>query len=510
MRTEPNISRPDFLATEVSKTMLVMNIVFALAYFIVLGFFFPIGNTTLFVLLMVGEVFHMWQVFTFIYTVWDTTEPAPLDPTYTAPVDVFITVAGEPDGVVEKTVRAAVAMTHAPAKVYILNDGYVTQRENWRDVEMLAARLGVNCITRTVPGGAKAGNINHALGLTQSPLIAIFDADHVPHPDFLKETVPYFSDTTMAFVQTPQYYRNSEENYITRGSWEQQEIFFGPICKGKNRFNAAIMCGTNMVLRRDALLSIGGMRTGTITEDIVTGLLMHQAGYRSVYVPKILAEGLATEDLLNYSQQQYRWARGSLDIIFRWNPLFMRGLTWAQRIQYLSSASFYLSGVIVLIDALLPLIFMYTGLVPVNISGMLLSSIFLPYFFVTLYTIQQSSNFTFTFSSLAFSMGSFAIQLRALFAALTFRKSNFTITSKMRESGNYLRLVKWHIVYIGLFIAGIPLAIMREGFSASLANNSAWAVLNIVIFIPFIRAALPERDAVPVAQPELAPARVSA
>jgi cellulose synthase (UDP-forming) len=493
MPTKPSTNHPDFLATDMPKSLLLINVIFALAYFIVLALFFPIGNLTLFILLMLGEVFHMWQVLTYIYTVWDTTDPVPLNSTFMLPVDVFITVAGEPIEVVEKTVAAAKAMTHGPSEIYILNDGYVTHRENWKEALVVAKRLNVNCITRTVAGGAKAGNINHALALTHNPLVAIFDADHVPHADFLQKTVPYFSDEKMAFVQTPQYYRNYEENYITRSSWEQQEIFFGPISKGKNRLNAAIMCGTNMVIRREALESVGGMRTGTITEDIVTGLLMHKAGYRSVYVPQILAEGLATEDLLNYSQQQYRWARGSLDIIFRWNPLFMRGLTFAQKIQYLSSASFYLSGVVVLIDALLPLIFMYTGLVPVNISGMLLAGIFIPYFFFTLYTIQQSSNFTFTFSSLCFSMGSFTIQLRALFAAITFRKSTFVVTSKMRESGNYLRLVKWHLVYIALFVVGLPVAFMREGFSASLANNCAWALLNIVLFSPFIRAALPER-----------------
>jgi cellulose synthase (UDP-forming) len=485
--------KKDFLETDSPKALFLVNGVLALVYFCLLAFYFPIGNPTLFTLLILGEIFHMWQVFTFLYTVWDTSYEAKKYPAYAPPVDVFITVAGEPVELVQKTIAAARVMRYPETHIYILNDGYVAGKENWRDMETLAERMGVTCITRTVPGGAKAGNINNGLRFSESPLIACFDADHVPHTDFLLKTVPYFGDPSMAFVQTPQFYKNYGLNYLTRGSWEQQELFYGAICKGKNRLNATTMCGTNMVIRRSALEEVGGMCTESIAEDFITGLMIHNNGYRSTYVPEVLAEGLATEDLLSYSKQQFRWARGALDVIFRWNPIFMRGLTLAQKIQYLSSSSFYLSGVVILVDAFLPIIFLYTGLVPLHISGMLLASAFLPYFFWTLYTIQRSSNFTFSFSSIGFSMGSFTIHLRALFSAATFRKSAFGITQKYGITGNFLPLVRTHMLYILLVIGGLPVALLREGFSASLLNNGAWALFNSFIFFPFIRAALPSR-----------------
>jgi cellulose synthase (UDP-forming) len=490
-----NNMRKDFLKTDSPKILLTLNVALAALYFMVLVFFFPVGNRFLFTLLVIGEIFHLWQVFTFLYTVWDTNYQSPKNNSHTPPVDVFITVAGEPVELVEKTVIAARAMDYPNFEVHILNDGYVANKDNWRDIEALAHTLGVHCITRTVPGGAKAGNINNALKLSNNPLVAIFDADHVPHSDFLKKTAPYFAAPKVGFVQTPQFYKNYGENFLTRSSWEQQELFFGPICKGKNRLNAATMCGTNMVISRQALETVGGMCTESIAEDFITGMLMHQRGYTSVYHGEVLAEGLATEDLLSYSKQQFRWARGALDVVFRWNPLFMRGFTWAQRVQYLSSASFYLSGAFVVMDALLPLIFLYTGLVPVKIAGMLLASVFLPYLFFTLYVIQRSSNFTFTFPSLGFSMSAFPIHLKALYSAATFQRSAFGITQKVKQGGNFLPLVKWHLAYIALALGGIPVALWREGFSASLINNGAWALLNIVIFLPFIRAALPEREA---------------
>jgi cellulose synthase (UDP-forming) len=489
----PTDLRKDFLNTNAPKVLFAINAVLAVVYFAVLVFFFPIGNKILFAGLIAGEIFHLWQVLTFLYTVWDTTYQAKTDPGYQPPVDVFITVAGEPVELVQKTVTAARAMRYPHFKIYILNDGYVAQKDNWRDIEALASRMGVHCITRTVPGGAKAGNINNALKLSNNPLVAIFDADHVPHPDFLLKTAAYFTDARVAFVQTPQFYKNYSENFITRSSWEQQELFFGPICKGKNRLNAATMCGTNMLISREALTSVGGMCTESIAEDFITGLMIHARGWRSVYHGEVLAEGLATEDLLSYSKQQFRWARGALDVIFRWNPLFMPGLSWAQKLQYLASASFYLSGLFVVLDALLPVIYFYTGMVPVIISGMLLATVFLPYLFFTFYTIQRSSNFTFTFQSLGFSMGSFNIHMQALYSAATFQRSAFGITQKRKQDGNFLPLVKWHIAYCALVAGGIVVAYIREGFSASFFNNIAWGVLNIVIFAPFIRAALPDR-----------------
>lgn len=504
---QPLDPKKDFLVTSAPKGLFLLNAVLALVYFFVLAFLFPHGHPVLFAILIGGQVFHLWQVLTFLYTVWDTGYEPPKDMTISPEVDVFITVAGEPTELVAETVRAAREMHYPNKQIYILNDGFVAKKENWREIEALAKQEGVQCITRTTAGGAKAGNINNALRLTRSPLVAIFDADHVPHKDFLEKTVPYFGDESVAFVQTPQFYKNFAENYLTQGSWEQQELFFGPICKGKNRLNAATMCGTNMVIARDALLEVGGMCEESIAEDFVTGLFMHERGYTSVYVPEVLAEGLATEDFLSYSKQQFRWARGALDVIFRYNPLFRSGLTFAQRIQYLASASFFLSGAVVVMNAMLPLIFFYTGAVPVVVSGMLLASVFLPYIFVTLYALQRSSNFTFTFLSLALSMSAFTIHLQALFAAALRRKSSFTITSKEAVTGNFVRLATIHILYLVVAAFGIVVALAREGLSASVINNTAWALFMAAVFIPFIRASLPQRRSAATNAPVPAPTK---
>jgi cellulose synthase (UDP-forming) len=485
------LERKSFLVNTATKRLLLINSLFALLYFYIIAFTFQHGNPVLFWLLIGGEVFHIFQILGYGYTVWQGRSSHAFDRSYTPSVDIFITVCGEPVEIVRQTALAAMNLDYPSSKVYLLNDGYVARKDNWEDIENLARELGVGCITRTVPGGAKAGNINNGLRLTESPYFVVFDADHVPHASFLRKTIGYFTDSRMGFVQTPQFYKNQNTNAITKTAWKQQTLFFGPIMTGKNRHNAAFMCGTNMAIRRSAILQAGGMCEFNIAEDFLTSLFIHNKGWKSVYVPEVLAEGLAPEDFLSYYKQQFRWTRGSLEVIFKYNPLFKRGLKFSQKLQYLVSASYYLSGVVVLIDALLPLVFLFTGITAVVTSTMALALIFIPYMFLNLYTLQRTSNFTYSFEAISFSLGCFFLQIRALLAVLTNQKTSFAVTAKHQVKGNFLYLAIPHMAYIFLTFVGSGVGFVREGLSASLLANLAWAMVNVIVFIPFIRAAAP-------------------
>jgi cellulose synthase (UDP-forming) len=234
---------------------------------------------------------------------------------------------------------------------------------------------------------------------------------------------------------------------------------------------------------------VGGMSEFSIAEDFLTSLLIHEKKWKSVYVGEVLASGLAPEDFLSYYKQQFRWARGSLEVAFKYNPLFRRGLTLSQKVQYLSSASFYLSGVIVFINAVLPLLYFYAGIEPISINTMTLALIFIPYIFVVLYTIQLTSNFSYTFRALSFSLSSFPIHIKALWQIIIGKKSGFVVTSKKAVSGNHGYLVTPHLVYIALVVFGIIVSYLREGFSASVLSNTAWSIIYVAAFIPFILAA---------------------
>lgn len=478
----------------VSKSLLLFNVVVSLIYFS--WWFLPghVGNIYLYSLLFIGEIYHLIMALTFWFTIYPRKRPLPsfavtnLTP-FTPPVDIYIPVAGEPLEVIKETVQAAKQLHYPKFKIYLLNDGLVAKKDNWRDVEQLAKEMKVTCITRTVPGGAKAGNINHALRMTKGKIIVIFDSDMAPFPEFLLRVIPFFTDKTVGFVQTPQYYANADLNSVTGGAWEQQSFFFGPIMAGKNTSNAAFICGTNVAIRREALQEVGGMNEKNIAEDFLTSLAIHAKGWKSYYLPEVLATGLAPEDLLSYFKQQLRWARGSLEVLFGANPLFKRGLTISQKIHYLSSALYYFNGVIVLIDMLMPLIFLGLAIQPVAATTTSFALFFIPFMLVNLTTLYQVSADRLTFRAISFSQGSWYLQLVALTSLLLRRKMGFAVTSKQKLTGNFLHLIYPHLSYTLLAVIVSGIAINREGLSPAVMTNIAWAMLNVAMFLPFIRAA---------------------
>ncbi len=501
-----------FLHYVPNRGFLVANVVLAIVYTLVISFAFEHGNRVLLAALLATELFHLAQIIGYCWTVWSRDTARPFDPGFGPPVDVFITVCGEPVDIVRETARAAKAMTFSrPFTVYLLNDGLVAGKDDWRDIEELADEVGVTCITRVTPGGAKAGNINHALTRTGSPFFVVFDADHVPHPDFLTKVMGYFVDERMGFVQTPQFYANQDQNRVTRVAWDQQTLFFGPIMSGKSRLDSAFMCGTNMAVRRSAIADAGGMCEFNIAEDFLTSLFMHERGWRSVYVPEVLAEGLAPDDFLNYYKQQFRWTRGSLEVIFKYNPLFRQGLSWPQKMQYLLSASYYLSGSVILIDALLPIVYLLTAETPIVTSTMTLALVFVPYMWINLYVLQRTSNFTYSYQAIAFSLSAWWLQITAMAAVLGNRKTSFAVTSKVAHDGarpNFLRLVVPQLTYAAVAALALVVGVAREGASASLVANAAWLAVHLAIAVPFVMAASPSRaprraPLVPVPSPSL-------
>jgi len=489
--------KPYLNTKHVPRILIFLNLVALTFYFSWWVLFAPPNNPILFGLLLIGELYHILMTFLFLITIRNmkrSTSPQPdLTTLYRPTIDVFVTVAGEPVEIVKHTLQKIKKTKYPKSKLHIhlLNDSYVAGKSNWDEYEKLAQQLGVNCITRTIPGGAKAGNINHALGKTEAELVTIFDADMAPERDFFTQTVAYFQEEEVGFVQTPQYYANHQKNNITQSAWEQQEFFFGPIMRGKNYSNAAFICGTNVVMRRTALLQAGGMNEDSIAEDFLTSFFIHQQGWKSVYVPEVLAYGLAPEDLLSYHNQQFRWARGSLEILFHHNPLFTKGLSWAQRLEYLSSSLFYANGVIILIDALIPLLFLFFGWSPISATTTIFAIFFLPFISLILYTLHLVSDKSLTLRAISFTHSSWVLQVTAVISTLLKKKMGFKVTAKQAQSGNYLSLAYPHLIYIGLVILAGLVALSREGISPSVVTNLSWAAFNSILFMPFIYAAIP-------------------
>ncbi|HSN10953.1 MAG TPA: glycosyltransferase, partial [Propionibacteriaceae bacterium] len=211
-------------------------------------------------------------------------------------VDVLITVYGEPIDVIRRTAEAALAI-RGEHVTWILDDGRSDE------VQALASELGCRYVRRLTNHGAKAGNINNALTMAKGDFFVILDADFVPLPGFLEQTLPFFETATVAFVQTPQTYGNLH-NFISRGAGYMQSMFYRFVQPGRNAFNAAFCVGTNVIFRRAAIDDIGGMYTDSKSEDVWTSLTLHGRGWRSVFLAETLAVGDAPDTIEAYSKQQ--------------------------------------------------------------------------------------------------------------------------------------------------------------------------------------------------------------
>lgn len=260
-------------------------------------------------------------------------------------VDILVPTLNEPLAVLEPAVLGATRV-RGVRRVLVLDDG------GRAEVAQMARRLGAEYLSRGTGADAKAGNLNHALAFTDAELVAVFDADHVPLPEFLEQTVGYFNDLRVGFVQTPQTFYNTESLTFRRpwrrraAGWHEQQMFYHFVQPAKNATNSAMFTGTGAVLRRTALERVGGFATGTATEDIHTSLRLHANGWRSVFVPRPLAYGLEVDNLREYYRTRRRWAAGSLGLLLRSpdSPLRVRGLTIVQRLSYLSSTLAHLHG----------------------------------------------------------------------------------------------------------------------------------------------------------------------
>ncbi|WP_245818098.1 UDP-forming cellulose synthase catalytic subunit [Granulicella rosea] len=288
--------------------------------------------------------------------------PLPADEDLWPHVDVLIPTYNEPLSLVRYTALAAINIDYPPEKlhVYILDDG---TRESFRS---FAEEAGVGYVVRSKHDHAKAGNINHALTKMNSPLVTIFDCDHVPTRSFLQVTVGWFlAEQKLAMLQTPHFFYSPdpfERNLLQYKSIPNEgELFYGVIQDGNDLWNATFFCGSCAVIRRAALNEVGGIATETVTEDAHTSLRMQKKGWNTAYINLPQAAGLATETLAAHVGQRIRWARGMIQILRTDNPMLASGMKFTQRLCYFNAMLHFMYAVPRLIFLLAPLVYMLGG-----------------------------------------------------------------------------------------------------------------------------------------------------
>jgi len=437
--------------------------------------------------LLVAEVFTAFHILGYQYTIWPRKSLAIDISTDVSnfPIFVFIPTVNEGLEILEPTVRGAIgardsyleAFPDATIRIIICNDGFVAKSDDWKTPVELASRLGVECLTRQIGGGAKAGNIEHAreqVGATGDSLIVVLDADQVAEPEFLLRTTPQFGDPAIGWVQTRQYYRN-QDSRVSRWAEHQASLFYDQVCPGKATMNASYICGTNVVIRAKVLDEIGGFPQESITEDFAASIRTHQS-WRSVYIKDVLAQGLGPMDLTSYYVQQSRWARGTLGVLFSdWKRLLLPsrpGMSFGQRLQYLLSGTHYLCGLrdaIFISCAVTCLFLMRSPIKPVTLD--VIAFYLLPYIVASQMLILLQVRSTSIFSATVIGYGSFPTLVLSLFEALTNRRVHFKVTPKSSTQGSDLPSVVPHIIIGAICIGAIVHAF---------ATHTAWTTTNAI------------------------------
>jgi cellulose synthase/poly-beta-1,6-N-acetylglucosamine synthase-like glycosyltransferase len=232
--------------------------------------------------------------------------------------------------VAKRVIEAAAAMDYPRSRheIQVLDDstdetiGYVDEM-----VEQLR-RSGhtISVIRRTDRTGFKAGALQNGLDFTNAEFIAIFDADFVPPVDFLRKAMAFFVDRPkLGLVQGRWTHLNKNSSLITRGQAMGIDGHF-MIEQAARSWNGLFMNfnGTAGVFRRKAIETSGGWQHDTLTEDMDLSYRMQLADWETEYVPDLTVPAEIPEDINAFKNQQFRWAKGSIQTAIKIIPMLRR------------------------------------------------------------------------------------------------------------------------------------------------------------------------------------------
>ncbi len=229
-------------------------------------------------------------------------------------VSIHVATHDEPPGLVIETLNALAALDY-PCFEVILIDNNTADAAKWRPVKAHMAALGPRFRFAHRRGviGAKAGALNIALGMCDpaARYVAIVDADYQVSPDFLSSAIAAFGGKVQ-FVQFPQAYRNAGNAAAVVAELSD---YFRTFPTAANRSGASLLTGTLSVISLDALRSVGGWPTGSITEDAELGVALWKAGAQGLYVDQVVGRGLLPLDLAGLRIQRSRWVTGNIQTL---------------------------------------------------------------------------------------------------------------------------------------------------------------------------------------------------
>lgn len=403
---------------------------------------------------------------------YEVPEQKPNGKEHKPSVDVFIPCYTEPLAMIERTVRAATRMTYKNKHIYVLDDS------NREEVKNIAKRHRVQYLSRTNNKDAKAGNLNNGLKHSYSEFILVLDADQVAEPTLIECVLPYFkNDPQIAFVTTKQRFDVHHKDF------NRDNLFYDHMQVGKNKDQCPISTGSGVIYRRHALIKIGGFITWNLVEDLTTSYILHQNGFKSVYVNQSFTTGLAPQDVKNIYKQRGTWAVDTLRLFWHKNPFLAKGLTFKQRLHYFEMCYAYIvSGIFIPMLFFFPAFSLLTNISVIH-AGWEYLLIRTP---GLLAIILFYDNMSKGHESNQMWVSLWPIYFKSIFIAMKKQKIGYKVTQKVEKPESRIRFVIPQLIMLSFGLFAIPFNIILYGASASTLINSLWIALELWWIYPIL------------------------
>ncbi|MGC1242476.1 MAG: cellulose synthase family protein [Chryseosolibacter sp.] len=220
--------------------------------------------------------------------------------------------------VVERLIEAVAALDYPKEKleIQVIDDstdetsGIIYQRLEW----LKTSGLDMKHIHRANRAGYKAGALKDGLQAANGDFIVIFDSDFIPNPDFLKKTLPHFTDRAIGVVQTRWGHINKDYSLITQLQAFGLDAHFSIEQSARSQAGSFInFNGTCGVWRKECILDAGGWSADTLTEDLDLSYRAQLKGWKFLYLEDVVTPGELPVVMPVIKLQQYRWNKGGAE-----------------------------------------------------------------------------------------------------------------------------------------------------------------------------------------------------
>ncbi|OIQ46986.1 MAG: cellulose synthase [Gammaproteobacteria bacterium MedPE] len=214
--------------------------------------------------------------------------------------------------------------------------------------------IDIEHVQRANRQGFKAGALKDAMSTATGEFIAIFDADFIPHPNTLLDSIHYFTQKDVAMVQLRWEHLNRRSSLLTKTQAIMLDAHFSIEQQVRSASDKLFnFNGTAGIWRTSAIIDAGHWSADTLTEDLDLSYRAQLKGWKMIYLNHIPCPGELPADMNAFKTQQYRWAKGGVQVMLKMLPTVWRAkIPFTKKLESTFHLSNNLAYFVMLIDTL--------------------------------------------------------------------------------------------------------------------------------------------------------------